>query len=118
MFSSDKTLNDLFNYYASREYGIVARVVYQLIIFVREREAIAIKKKPYEDLTREEQQEFLEGIREHVRIENEFLLDVQRQIYGITIEDEDEQGNKKKKKVCGGGHACVDKRGSQFFITI
>jgi hypothetical protein len=59
------------------------------------------RKKEFEELTHEEQEEFLEGIREHVRIENEFLLDVQRQIYGITIEDEDEQGN--KKKVCGVG---------------
>jgi hypothetical protein len=38
------------------------------------------KEFVFEHLTPEEQEEFLEGIREHVRIENEFLFDVQQQI--------------------------------------
>ncbi len=56
------------------------------------------RKKEYEELTPEEQEEFLDGLREHIRIENEFQEAVYKQIYGLTIED----GNGNGKDTNGG----------------
>jgi hypothetical protein len=41
---------------------------------------------------------------------------MQQQIHGITIEDEDEQGN--KKKVCGVGACVWTRKGSSVFTII
>jgi hypothetical protein len=68
------------------------------------------KQFEFEELTPEEQEDFLNGIREHVRIENEFQESVYKQIYGLAIEDRDD-GNGSDTKVRG-----VEGGSGSFFL--
>jgi hypothetical protein len=52
-------------------------------------------KKKYKKLTQEKQKDFLNNLQEHIRIENKFQEAVYKQIYGLTINDDNESN-----KVC------------------